>query len=122
MCLHRLQIQTPDSYTGVLHSVLLYFNILANETAWCGRPPVTRDIDGIVTHIGRQIFAPGVMVALQVSIERYAREAMRVRIHHPLPSLLTQGIVLGTNRSHKPERGRFDSCPLQPVMSAWPSA
>ena len=25
----------------------------------------------------RQIFAPGVMVALQVSIERYARESMR---------------------------------------------
>jgi len=50
---------------------------LANETAWCGRPPVTRDIDGIVTHIGRQSFAPGVMVALQVSIERYARESMR---------------------------------------------
>jgi len=32
----------------------VYFN-MANGTAWCGRPPVTRDIGGIVTHIGRQI-------------------------------------------------------------------
>ena len=32
---------------------------------------------GFNPRIGRQNFAPGVMVALQVSIERYAREAMR---------------------------------------------
>ena len=34
--------------------VLVYFN-MANGTAWCGRRTVTADIDGIVTHIGRQI-------------------------------------------------------------------
>jgi len=32
----------------------VYFN-MANGTAWCGRRTVTADIDGIVTHIGRQI-------------------------------------------------------------------
>ena len=37
-------------------SLTVHTNILANGTAWCGRPPVTRDIDGIVTHIGRQVF------------------------------------------------------------------
>ena len=63
-CIKRQQNQAVQRQLGEVAfdgaRDLIYFNMviknLANETAWCGRPPVTRDIDGIVTHIGRQSY------------------------------------------------------------------